>query len=316
MVDDLLSRYPELDGIDFHIGHMFSDSAHKVCRCPKCRDLAGNREAIYRCFRSAYAAAVKRRPSIRIRVPVKMFGDATRRIEEHHDEFPRLEFFTWLRWVGQVVKTQVDAPVRIGHEDGGGGLEGFRYADRNQTMADIRSFHRGWEAVIRTYISVALSANLAEISWEPAFQRELEQVYFAYSQLTWEPTISWAELARRYVLRSEHRLDPDLTKAYQLALETCAAVTHWGLIGYGPGYAAFDRQTILQTDPQTGQLVERSVLGDRPEVRDHLVALRNQLRSMGLLDQPFRGAPAAFDLRWSLVKTLEYLGAGDLKTAH
>jgi hypothetical protein len=316
VVDDLLARYPKLDGIDFHIGHMFSDSAHKICRCPACRDLAGNRDAVYRCFRSAYEAAVRRRPDLRIKTSVRMFGDATRGIEEHHREFPRLEFFCWLRWVGSIVKQQVDAPVLIGHEDGGGGLEGFRYFDPKQTMSEIREFHRGWEPVIRTYVSVALGAGMPRISWEPALQRELEQVYFGYSQLTWEPTLSWAELARRFVLRSERRLDAALVKAYQLALEANAAVTYWGLIAYGPGYGAFVRHGVLQTDPLTGQLAERAELADRSDVRNRVAALEAQLRTMGLLDQPRRETPATFDLRWSLVKTLDWLKKGDLSVSH
>jgi len=308
VVDDLMARYPGLDGLDFHIGHMFSDSAHKICRCPNCRDLVGNREAVYHCFRSAYIAAVSRKPSLRIKAPIRMFGDATRRIEEHYQEFPRLEFFTWLRWVGDVVKSQRDAPVVIGHEDGGGGLEGYNYSDPKQTMSDIRSFHRGWEPVVRTYVSVARSAGLRNVSWEPAFHRELEPVYFAYGQLTWEPTLTWAELARRYVIRSERRVDPELIKAYQLAMEAGATITHWGLIGFGPGYAAFDRQTILQTDTATGQLAERR-LGDSTEFRNQLTALRKQLGSMGLLERSTSTPPVTSDLRWSLNKSLEFYGS-------
>ena len=316
VVDDLLTHYPKLDGIDFHIGHMFSDSAHKICRCPMCRDLTGNREAVYRCFRSAYEAAVKRRSDLRIKTSVRMFGDATRRIEEHYREFPRLEFFCWLRWVGSIAKQQVDAPVLIGHEDGGGGLEGFRYFDPKQTMSEIRAFHRGWEPVVRTYVSLALAAGMPAISWEPALQRELEQVYFCYSQLTWEPSLPWAELARRYVLRSERRLDRRLIRAYQLALETSASITSWGPIAYGPGYATFVRHGVLQTDPGTGQLVEQADPVNRPEVRERLAALEAQLRSMGLLDQPPHQAPVAFDLRWSLVKTLDWLKNGNLNLSH
>ncbi|WP_165230180.1 hypothetical protein [Aquisphaera insulae] len=294
---------------------MFSDSAHKVCRCPKCRDLVGNREAVYQCFRAAYAAAVARRPEIRIKAPIRMFGDATRRIEEHHAEFPRLEFFGWLRWIGDDVKSQVDAPVVIGHEDGGGGLEGYRFADAKQTIADVRGFHRGWEPVVRTYVAVAASAGLKKISWEPALQKELEPVYFAYDQFTWEPSLSWAELARRYVIRSERRLDPDLARAYQMALEAGASITHWGLIGYGPGYAAFDRQTILQPDPASGMLVERR-LSESVEFRDRVSALRRQLDAMGLLKGKQPPVPIASDLRWSLVKSLEYYGGNAGQASH
>jgi hypothetical protein len=315
VVDDLLLHYPRFDGLDFHIGHTFSDP-RKICRCPKCRNLVGNREGVYNCFKRAYEAAVSRRPDIRMRASVRMFADATRRIEERHEEFPNLEFFCWLRWVGSIVQGQIDAPVLIAHEDGGGGLEAFSYFKRDQTITQLREYHRGWEAVVRTYVSVALSSQLPAISWEPAFQRELEQVYFFYSQLTWEPTLTWAELARRYVLRSERRIDDRLAEAYRLALEANAAVTCWGLIEWGPGYGQFVKETVLQTDVKTGLLDERTYVLERSDVRERLSALRGVLREMGLLGRTSEQPPVAFDLRWSLVKTLQWLENGQLFTQH
>jgi hypothetical protein len=315
IVDDLLLNYPNFDGLDFHIGHTFSDS-RKICRCPKCRNLVGNREGVYRCFKSAYEAALSRRPDIRMKASVKMFADATRKIEEHYEEFPNLDFFCWLRWVGSVVKGQIDAPVRTAHEDGGGGLEAFSYFQRDQTMTQLRNYYRGWEAEVRTYVSVARSADIPSISWEPAFQRELEQVYFFYSQLTWEPNLSWGELARRYVLRSERRVDERLTEAYRLALEANAAVTYWGLIEWGPGYGQFVRETVLQPDAATGLLKERADVLQRRDVLERLSALRGNLRTMGLLDRKYAQPPVAFDLRWSLVKTLAWLENGQILTQH
>ena len=315
IVDDILRNYPQFDGLDFHIGHMFSDS-RKICRCPKCKNLVGNREGVYRCFKSAYEAAGARRPDIRLRASVRMFADATRRIEEHYEEFPNLDFFCWLRWVGSIVEGQIDAPVCTAHEDGGGGLEAFSYFATDQTMTQLRSFYRGWEAEVRTYVSVALSAGIPSISWEPAFQRELEQVYFFYSQLTWEPTLSWAELARRYVLRSERRIDERLTEAYRLALEANAAVTYWGLIQWGPGYGQFVRETVLQPDAKTGLLTERADVLERNDVRERLAALRGMLKTIGLLDHKYAEPPVAFDLRWSLVKTLAWLENGEILTQH
>jgi hypothetical protein len=315
IVDDLLEHFPQFDGLDFHIGHTFSNS-HKVCRCPLCKDLNGNRENVYRCFQRVYETSVRRKPDVRLRASIRMFADATRRIEEHHHEFPNLEFFCWLRWIGSVVEGQLDAPVTTGHEDGGGGLEAFDYFERGVTMSKLREYYRGWEAVLRTYVSVAMTAGLPGISWEPAFHRELEQVYFFYSQLTWEPELDWAELARRYVLRSERRMDTQLVQAYRLALESSAALTHWGLVSWGPGYGQFAKDTVLQPDAKSGLITDHVYVRERSDVQERVAALRSMLRSMGLADRTRGPAPVAFDLRWSLAKTVQWLTAEQLFTHH
>jgi len=293
VVDDLLVHYPNLDGLDFHIGHTFP---HKICRCPQCKDLAGNREGVYRCFAQVYETAVGRRGDIRMKTAVKMFGDATRRLVEGWSEFPRLEFFCWLRWVGNLLIERTDAPVTIGHEDGGGGLEANH--DPKKTLDQIRNYFRDYEPWIHTYVQIARRAGLASLSWEPALQRELEHLLFFYSQLTWEPELSWGELARRYVLRSERRHDERLTEAYRLALEANAAVAHWGLAPYEPGTA----QRVIQTQG----LLETAY------VRERVAALGDALAAMGLADTVHEKPPVAFDLRRSLVKTWRRMKAGEV----
>jgi hypothetical protein len=312
VVDDLLARYPDLDGLDFHIGHAFPN---KICRCTRCKDLAGNREGVYRCFAQVYETATARRSGIRMKTAVKMFGDATRRLVEGWSEFPRLEFFCWLRWVGNLLIERTDAPVTTGHEDGGGGLEANH--DPKKTLAQIRDYFRDYEPWIHTYVRIARRAGLASLSWEPALQRELEHLLFFYSQLTWEPELSWSELARRYVLRSERRCDERLIEAYRLALEANAAVTQWGLAPYEPGTA----QRVIQTQGllETTYVRERiAALGDALE--DWLGAPRAvPVPSQG--DRPKRRVsppvahekpPVAFDLRRSLVKTWRRMQAGEV----
>ncbi|MBM4045074.1 MAG: hypothetical protein FJ279_08170 [Planctomycetes bacterium] len=293
VVDDLLARYPNLDGLDFHTGHTFP---HKICRCPQCKDLAGNREGVYWCFRRAYEAAVARQPFIRVKTAVKMFGDATRRLVEGWERFPRLEFFCWLRWAGNLLIERTDAPVTLGHEDGGGGLEANH--DPKKTLSQIRDYFRDYEPWLQTYVSIARRAKLPGLSWEPALQRELEHLFFFYSQFTWEPELSWAELARRYVLRSERRRDDRLAEAYRLALEANAAVSHWGLAAYEPGTA----QRVVQTQG----LLETAY------VRERVAALGEALRAIGLADATFDAPPVAFDLRRSLVKTWNRMAAGEV----
>ena len=293
VVEDLLEHYPNLDGLDFHIGHAFP---HKICRCARCKDLAGNREGVYRCFAQVYETAVARRGDIRMKTAVKMFGDATRRLVEGWAEFPRLEFFCWLRWVGNLLIERTDGPVAIGHEDGGGGLEANH--DPKKTLDQIRDYYRDYEPWIHTYVQIARRAGLASLSWEPALQRELEHLLFFYSQLTWEPELSWGELARRYVLRSERRRDERLADAYRLALEANAAVTQWGLAPYEPGTA----QRVIQTQG----LLETEC------VRERVSALGDALAAMGLLNVAHEKPPVAFDLRRSLVKTWRRMGAGEV----
>lgn len=293
VVDDLLDHYPNLDGLDFHIGHTFP---RKICRCSRCRNLAGNREAVYRCFARVHEAAVARRGDIRMKTAVKMFGDATRSLVERWEEFPRLEFFCWLRWVGNLLIEQTDAVVSLGHEDGGGGLEANH--DPAKTLDQIRDYFRDYEPWIRTYVEIALRAGLSGLSWEPALHRELEHLFFFYSQLTWEPELSWSELAGRYVLRSERHRDSRLTEAYQLALEANAAVSHWGLAAYEPGTA----QRVVQTK----ELLETSY------VRERVTALGQALSALGLTDLVHHTPPVAFDLRRSLVRTWQRMKAGEV----
>jgi hypothetical protein len=291
VVDDLMAHYPDLDGLDFHIGHAFPN---KICRCPQCKDLAGNRQAVYRCFARVYETATARRNDIRMKTAVKMFGDATRRVVEGWAEFPRLEFFCWLRWVGNLLIERTDALVTTGHEDGGGGLEANH--DPKKTLDQIRDYFRDYEPWIHTYVHIARRAGLASLSWEPALQRELEHLFFFYSQLTWEPDLSWGELARRYVLRSERRRDERLSDAYRLALEANAAVTHWGLAPYEAGIA----QRVIQTQG----LLETAY------VQERVAALGEALAAMGLVSVAHEKPPVAHDLRLSLAKTWHRMKSG------
>ena len=293
VVDDLLQHYPALDGLGFHIGHTFPN---KICRCPACKDLGGNREGVYRCFAQVYRTAVARRPDIRMKTAVMMFGDATRRLVERWEEFPRLEFFCWLRWVDNLRIERTDAPVLLGHEDGGGGLEANH--DPAKTLGKIRDYFRDYEPWLHTYVRIARRAGLKSLSWEPALHRELEHMFFFNSQLTWEPDLTWEELARRWVIRSERRLDRTLIEAYRLALEANAAVTHWGLADYEPGSA----HRVVQT---------RGLL-EMASVRERVAALGEALSNLGLANMSWDAPPVAFELRRSLIKTWQRLKAGEV----
>ena len=291
VVQDLLDHYPSLDGLDFHIGHAFP---RRICRCPECVGLVGNRQNVYACFARVYETAVARCPDIRMKTAVKMFGDATRLIVDRAAEFPQLEFFCWLRWVGQWLIETADAPVTIGHEDGGGGLEAG-YHDTSGMDAK-RAQGRDYEPWIRTYVDVTREAKLPSVSWEPAMQRELEQQFFLYSQLTWEPELTWAECARRYVIRSERRQDPELTEAYRLALELNAAVTSWGIRDDESGVAL--------------HVVQPRQWEQTPSFSGKLDALEARLGRLGVGDVARELAPVGFDLRWSLAKAAARLRSG------
>jgi hypothetical protein len=293
IVMDILEHYPALDGLDFHIGHTFPG---KICRCPQCRGLAGNREGVYRCFIRVYETAVKHQPDIQLKAAVKMFGDATRKIVENYKEFPQLEFFCWLRWLGNFLVERTDAPVTTGHEDGGGGLEANH--DPKKTLSMIRDYFRDYEPWIWTYVQKTHEAGLPSISWEPVLQKEIEHQFFLYSQLTWEPNLSWREFARRYVILSKRRLDPDLEEAYSLALEANAAATRWGLQPQELGQA--------QRVTQTKELLESSA------VREKVAALQQIIGSMGIAECKPVKQPVFFDLYWSLAKTLSRLRAGEV----
>jgi len=212
-----------------------------------------------------------------------------------HEFYPQLEFFCWLRWIGQWLIELADTEVTIGHEDGGGGLEtGF---DDMSGLDAKRSQSRDYEPWIRTYVDVTREAGLPSISWEPAFQRELEQQYWLYSQLTWEPELSWAEVARRYVLRSERREDPALAQAYQLSLELNASITDWGTRDDEQGVALRVVQPRKRENP--------------PSFLEKLAGLEAILRSIGVPEPDPGTGPPSFDLRWSIAKSLARLRSGE-----
>jgi len=318
LVNDLMTHNPTLDGLDFHIGHMFcegpgTEGRGKICRCPKCRNLAGNREGVYRCFKRAYEAAVARKPDIRMKTSAKMFGDATRYIIDRCTEFPQLEFFCWLRWAGAWCMENGEdggVPVTIGHEDAGGGLEAGYWLPR-VTLEELRDYPDNFEAIITYCTAVTRSAKLPSVSWEPTLHRELEHVYFCYSQFTWEPTLTWAEFARRYVLRSQRRLDAELIAAYRTALEANAALTHWGHMCFNYTSAAQNMmQTLLQHDAATGLLREFSYAADRRDVQEKTAELGKALEKMGLIGRTDTPPVRPFDLRGSLVKAYHTLRSG------
>ncbi|MBU4200392.1 MAG: hypothetical protein KKE37_12465 [Verrucomicrobia bacterium] len=292
IVTDILGHYPSLDGLDFHIGHTFPG---KICRCSQCQGLAGNRQGVYRCFAQVYEAAVKQQSHVRLKTAVKMFGDATRSIVEHYQEFPRLEFFCWLRWLGNFLIERTDAPVTLGHEDGGGGLEANH--DPKKTLGMIRDYYRDYEPWIWTYVQKTRAAGVPSISWEPALHREMEQMFFLYSQLTWEPDLSWTEFARRYVIRSERRLNARLQEAYTLALEANAAITSWGLQPHELGQC----QRVTQT---------RDLLQTK-SVHAKIMALQQMVDSPDITRDKVQEAPPFFDLRRSLAKASRRLQAGE-----
>ncbi len=292
LATDLLAHYPRLDGVNFHVGHALP---WKYCRCPKCKNLSGNREAVYRCFARVYEAAVGQRPGIRFSTAVQMFGDATRCIVDHAAEFPRLELFCWLRWIGNWKMAGTDAPVAFGHEDGGGGLE----ADFDGTipLAKLRDHRRDYESHIQMYVNLSRKAGLAGVSWESQLQRELENQFFCFSQLSWEPDLTWKELARRYVIRSERTLNQPLAEAYRLALEANAAINYWEPVDLGAGLFVAENAKLLGT----------------PCVQERMAALGDALSKLGLNDrQASSPSPAAFDLRRSLTQTYRRMKSNNI----
>ena len=166
----------------------------------------------------------------------------------------------------------------------------------------IRDYFRDYEPWLATYVRLTrdgarlLPGHLTSFSWEPALHREIEHEFFLYSQLTWEPDLSWAEFARRYVIRSERRLDPALTAAYRLALEANAALTFWGLKPdeFGCAQRVVQMPGLLATDA----------------VRDRVQALGAAVSGLGLDAGRRAPGPARFDLRWSLAQTAARLQAG------
>jgi hypothetical protein len=132
----------------------------------------------------------------------------------------------------------------------------------------------------------------------------MENQFFAFSQLSWEPELTWGELARRFVIRSQRALDTRLVEAYRLALEADAAMSPWNA---GP-----TAEFVMQSDQ----------LAQTPRVRERVAALGETLSTLGLIDRDGRPAdaspspPVAFDLRRSLVKTYLRMKQEAVKSGH
>ena len=313
LVRALLQTYPSLDGLDFHIGHAFSDDGCVICKCPTCKDMPGNRAGVYRAFARAYNTATTIKPGIRIRVPYKMFGDATRVIVEHSQEFPNLELFAWLRWGPLLKLEQPGVLVATGHEDAAGGAEAGWWVN-DITWDRIRAHPRDYETILRHQVVVAKQLGLPSISWEPVLQREIEQMYFCYSQFSWAPTISWSELARRFVIYCERRPDERLARAYRQLLELDHEVHLWGVPAYGPGYAQGVKQVIVRPNISAGIMEEVPYYVHREDVRKRIEQFGNTLKDMGLLEMEFKASPGVFDLRWALVQAYRRFARDDVQT--
>ena len=153
-------------------------------------------------------------------------------------------------------------------------------------MAKPRGYCRRWEAVLQTCVSVARTAALRGFPWEPE--------------------LSWAELARRYVLRSERRTDARLVDACRLTHEAGAALTHWGLASGGPAMASSSRIRCFSRTPSPASSPATCTSANAP--------------TSGSVSLPFGSAkgptPVAFDLRWSIAKSVQWLTTEPLFTHH
>ncbi len=111
---------------------------------------------------------------------------------------------------------------------------------------------------------------------------------------------------RRYVLRSERRMDARLVDAYRLTLEAGAALTHWGLASWGPAMASSSRIRCFSRTPSPASSPATCTSANAP--------------TSGSVSLPFGSAkgptPVAFDLHWSIAKTVQWLTTEPLFTHH
>ena len=209
---------------------------------------------------------------------------------ENSHEFPNLQLFTWSARGSLLKLEQPGVLVVTGHEDGAGGAEAGWWVD-DITWRRLRDYPKDYETILRHYVVVAKQLGLQSISWEPALQREIEQMYFCYSQFGWEPTVSWNELARRFVIYAERRPDERLAGAYRQLLELDHEVHLWGIPSFGPGYDQGVRQVIVRPNIAAGIMEEVPYGAHRDNVRQRVKQFGDSLRDLGLLKENSRNHP-------------------------
>jgi len=184
-LDELLERYPTVDGV----GGQWCEHRNTRCNCSNCRELFF--ELQYRYFRSMVEATRRRKPSLRA-----WFYDSygARDIVLHQDEIPNLTRVDW------------------------GSDATPYYLQRAIPKGQWYLYHRSgdrWPESGTKYMAEALSShNLDGIQMRAVYYREHAHTYSAFGELSWNPGLRLADLARLYYLRAQGTAEGVMTSAY------------------------------------------------------------------------------------------------------
>ena len=179
---DLLSTYPEVDGIGVEI-------CEHLERHPRAGDFLAR---MWDYMKAMTDVAEQVRPGLDFFV---YDSRGTPVIAAQRDQLPNL---TYIRW-GHYASREPVARVHGTHPDW--------YLTHGYYDSD-------YEPWLRRHCQAALRLGYRGIQKRLAKYDECARVYFALSQFGWSPKMTWREFAERYVLRTHRVKDPRRACAY------------------------------------------------------------------------------------------------------
>ncbi len=184
--NELLDRYPEVDGI----GGQFAEEFNMRCNCKNCRDNFFQLQLKY--FEEMAKIGKRKNPDIKIWL-YDSWG--TRDILKNKDKFPGLIRIDWGRGPG---------PFMFRH-----------YVPRGNWYLYHRGFNEiGSEFGIRECAKIFNERGLEGYQIRGVHYKEMEQIYSAFEEFSWNPSLSIEDFARLYILRKLRRETKNLFQGY------------------------------------------------------------------------------------------------------
>lgn len=184
--NELLTRYPDVDGI----GGQFCEHPNTRCNCDNCQQNFFQLQFEY--FTKMTEIGKSKNPDIKV-----WFYDAwgARDILKNKDKFSNIIYIDW-----------------------GAGFESFMFGHR-LPRSDWYLYHRssnefGGEFGIKQCAQKFNKRNLKGFQMRVVHYKEVDQVYQALEEFTWNPYLSIEDFAHFYVIKKLRKEDKTLTTLY------------------------------------------------------------------------------------------------------
>ncbi|HBE04722.1 MAG: hypothetical protein A2096_13045 [Spirochaetes bacterium GWF1_41_5] len=184
-IKELLTLYPEIDGLGCEIG----EHLHSYCQCPECRGKEYHRG--YEFFKMMADTACSIKPGIRL-----WFYRAQGAVEilQHKNNFPGITMIDW---------NELTESWEMG---------------RSRPRGDWFLYHTGTnekaEPGIRKACGIINRYGLQGLQIRAVKYREWDHKYNAFSEFTWNPDLSLKDFAHLNTIREERRLDTHTEQVY------------------------------------------------------------------------------------------------------